>query len=301
MGATSGGIRRLAADRDGIAARGTCIPAVRRTRSLGTGRSSSDGAGDEPADQFVYDPDYPVRPRRRLQLLSSPISSRGALDQRDVEMRPTCSSTRAQPLGARPDGVGPVRRRLGGDRRTADTDWTAKLVDVRPSGYAMNLCDGIVRGRWRRRPTTADHADRRTPVHSPGGRGALRDRPDGHRQHLPGGPSNPRRDLVEQLPALRSQPNTGAPLAPISSTGPPDRAPRRASRHTSCCPSSRTSPGGPHASGVAAARSGRPWPLPTSRTYEEFRPGSGGRSRNGSTSPRRRSAAMQIGARVHRP
>jgi hypothetical protein len=30
-----------------------------------------------------------------------------------------------------------------------DTDWTAKLVDVAPSGYAMNLCDGIIRARYR--------------------------------------------------------------------------------------------------------------------------------------------------------
>ncbi len=27
----------------------------------------------------------------------------------------------------------------------ADTDFTAKLVDVAPDGYARNLCDGIVR------------------------------------------------------------------------------------------------------------------------------------------------------------
>jgi putative CocE/NonD family hydrolase len=30
-----------------------------------------------------------------------------------------------------------------------DTDWTAKLVDVSPTGYAMNLCDGILRARYR--------------------------------------------------------------------------------------------------------------------------------------------------------
>lgn len=30
-----------------------------------------------------------------------------------------------------------------------DTDWTAKLVDVAPTGYAKNLCDGIVRARYR--------------------------------------------------------------------------------------------------------------------------------------------------------
>jgi putative CocE/NonD family hydrolase len=30
-----------------------------------------------------------------------------------------------------------------------DTDFTAKLVDVRPDGYAHNLQDGIVRARYR--------------------------------------------------------------------------------------------------------------------------------------------------------
>ena len=30
-----------------------------------------------------------------------------------------------------------------------DTDFTAKLVDVHPDGFARNLCDGIIRGRYR--------------------------------------------------------------------------------------------------------------------------------------------------------
>ena len=30
-----------------------------------------------------------------------------------------------------------------------DTDWTAMLVDVSPTGYAKNLCDGIIRARFR--------------------------------------------------------------------------------------------------------------------------------------------------------
>ena len=31
----------------------------------------------------------------------------------------------------------------------SDTDWTAELVDVSRTGYAMNLCDGIIRARYR--------------------------------------------------------------------------------------------------------------------------------------------------------
>ena len=36
-------------------------------------------------------------------------------------------------------------------RRTTavDADFTAKLVDVHPEGYAQNLTDGIIRGRYR--------------------------------------------------------------------------------------------------------------------------------------------------------
>jgi hypothetical protein len=30
-----------------------------------------------------------------------------------------------------------------------DTDFTAKLVDVRPDGFAQNMADGIVRARYR--------------------------------------------------------------------------------------------------------------------------------------------------------
>ena len=34
-----------------------------------------------------------------------------------------------------------------------DTDFTAKLADVHPDGYAVNICDGIVRGRYRESTT----------------------------------------------------------------------------------------------------------------------------------------------------
>ena len=32
---------------------------------------------------------------------------------------------------------------------SVDTDFTAKLVDVHPNGYAQNLLDGIIRARYR--------------------------------------------------------------------------------------------------------------------------------------------------------
>ena len=43
----------------------------------------------------------------------------------------------------------PLRVVLWASSSAVDTDFTAKLVDVRPDGYAQNLVDGIIRARYR--------------------------------------------------------------------------------------------------------------------------------------------------------
>jgi putative CocE/NonD family hydrolase len=45
--------------------------------------------------------------------------------------------------------TGPISVTLYAATTAADTDFTAKLVDVRPDGFAHNLQDGIVRARYR--------------------------------------------------------------------------------------------------------------------------------------------------------
>ena len=70
-------------------------------------------------------------------------------DQRFVENRPDVATWVSAPLDRDLAVVGPVRVVLWAATDAPDTDWTAKLVDVRPNGFAMNLCDGIVRARWR--------------------------------------------------------------------------------------------------------------------------------------------------------
>jgi putative CocE/NonD family hydrolase len=45
--------------------------------------------------------------------------------------------------------TGPVEARLWAASTARDTDFTAKLVDVQPDGTALNLCDGILRARYR--------------------------------------------------------------------------------------------------------------------------------------------------------
>ena len=58
---------------------------------------------------------------------------------------PTCSCYTSEALARDVEVIGPIRVVLFAATDGADTDWTAKLVDVRPSGFAMNLCDGILR------------------------------------------------------------------------------------------------------------------------------------------------------------
>ena len=44
--------------------------------------------------------------------------------------------------------TGPVSLELWAKSSAANTDFTAKLVDVAPDGFAMNLTDGILRMRY---------------------------------------------------------------------------------------------------------------------------------------------------------
>ena len=45
--------------------------------------------------------------------------------------------------------TGPITVKLFASTDCLDTDFTAKLVDVYPDGRALNLCDGIIRARYR--------------------------------------------------------------------------------------------------------------------------------------------------------
>jgi uncharacterized protein len=56
--------------------------------------------------------------------------------------------TRA-PVAAPLEVTGPLVVKLFASSSAVDTDFTAKLVDVRPDGYAQNLADGILRTRYR--------------------------------------------------------------------------------------------------------------------------------------------------------
>jgi putative CocE/NonD family hydrolase len=111
----------------------------------GSGTLSTAPPGDEPPDSYLYDPDDPVPTKRGSTL----IIPQGVEDQRSVEDRRDVLVYTSGPLESDLEITGPISVRLFASTTAADTDFTAKLVDVRPDGYAQNLQDGIIRGRYR--------------------------------------------------------------------------------------------------------------------------------------------------------
>ena len=121
---------------------------------LGDGGLSTEEPGDEREDAYVYDPRYPVQTMGGNNCCSPDIVPWGAHDQRPVEVRGDVLCYTSEPMEADLEVTGPIKLVLYAATDGPDTDWTAKLVDVSPTGYAMNLCDGIVRARYRDSRTT---------------------------------------------------------------------------------------------------------------------------------------------------
>ncbi len=118
--------------------------------SRGDGVLSAEAPGeDEPADVFLYNPDRPV-PTHGGNLLMMSLQQPGPHDQRVTESRDDVLVYTSAPLDRPLIVAGPVRVRLTAITDGLDTDWTAKLVDVYPDGRSVNLCDGIIRARYRR-------------------------------------------------------------------------------------------------------------------------------------------------------
>ena len=98
--------------------------------------------------------------REAARVWGSKAPYRRLRDRRDVLVFQTA------PLAQDTEVVGPIAVRLFAASSAPDTDFTAKLVDVYPpsadypSGFDMNITDGIVRARYRR---TTERAELLTP------------------------------------------------------------------------------------------------------------------------------------------
>jgi putative CocE/NonD family hydrolase len=66
-----------------------------------------------------------------------------------VERRDDVLVYTSQPFSEPTEVCGPLRVRLFAASSAHDTDWTAKVLDVHPNGFAQRLNDGIVRARFR--------------------------------------------------------------------------------------------------------------------------------------------------------
>jgi len=123
-------------------------------RSAGHANSvSGDGTlatvppGDAATDTFTYDPAVPV-PTLGGSVCCSSVPN-GPHDQRPVEARTDVLVYTTSALTEAVEVTGPITMKLFAATSGRDTDWTAKLVDVHPGGYAQNLQDGIIRARFR--------------------------------------------------------------------------------------------------------------------------------------------------------
>ncbi len=116
---------------------------------------------------YAFDPKHPVPTLGGNVSSQGKLASAGVVDQTCSPAQPLCEDTR--PLAARNDVIAFRSEPLAGDLEITgpllvkiwaasdgpDTDFTAKLVDEWPpstdfpAGYAMNVNDGIIRGRYR--------------------------------------------------------------------------------------------------------------------------------------------------------
>ncbi len=112
---------------------------------------STEQPGDEPATEYVYDPEDPVPTLGGNH--SSPqvpdMMRVGTVDQRPNESRKDVLVFTSAPLEEETEVTGPVVMKLYASSTARDTDFIARLIDVYADGTAYNLTEGIIRARFR--------------------------------------------------------------------------------------------------------------------------------------------------------
>jgi putative CocE/NonD family hydrolase len=111
----------------------------------GNGRLSVAPPSEEPPDHYLYDPQDPV-PTRGGTTLGLAM---GVFDQTKIEERHDVLVYTSDILTEPLEVTGPIVLKLFAASSAPDTDFTAKLVDVRPDGYAQNIAEGVIRARFR--------------------------------------------------------------------------------------------------------------------------------------------------------
>jgi putative CocE/NonD family hydrolase len=99
----------------------------------------------EPPDTYIYDPNDPVPSAAEdLWYFLDTVK-----DQRIIEKRDDVLVYTTPPLKEAVEVTGPLSVKLFASSTARDTDFTGKLVDVHPHGYAQYIQEGIIRARYR--------------------------------------------------------------------------------------------------------------------------------------------------------
>jgi uncharacterized protein len=115
----------------------------------GNGTLTAVAPAKEAEDSYVYDPAKPVPTVGGPLCCDGQHWPPGPRDQRGVEARDDVLVYSSAPMTADMEVTGPVSLELWAKSSAADTDFTAKLVDVWPDGFAQNLTEGFLRARFR--------------------------------------------------------------------------------------------------------------------------------------------------------
>jgi putative CocE/NonD family hydrolase len=120
--------------------------------------STTAPAGEKP-EQYVYDPNDAV-PTIGGPLCCGPLPTGiGPEDQRPAEARGDVLVFSSPAFTQNTEVTGPISLDLYVSSSAVDTDFTGKLVDVWPSGFAQNLTEGILRLRYRNSPEKPELAN----------------------------------------------------------------------------------------------------------------------------------------------
>jgi putative CocE/NonD family hydrolase len=113
----------------------------------GDGRLGPAQPSGAPSDRYGYDPNSPVPTVGGNNCCGTPTAA-GPRDQRVIEARHDVLVYTGEILKEPVAIAGPVKLRLHAATDGRDTDFAAKLVDVHPSGFAMNVAEGVLRARF---------------------------------------------------------------------------------------------------------------------------------------------------------
>ena len=115
----------------------------------GDGALSTSAPADEKADQYVYDPNNAVPSIGGPLCCGALPTGIGPEDQRPAEARDDVLVFSTPAFTENTEVTGPIALDLNVSSSAVDTDFTGKLVDVWPNGFAQNLTEGILRLRYR--------------------------------------------------------------------------------------------------------------------------------------------------------